>query len=56
MGVFYDDLNDLVVQLKDKELLKRIELNVRKKRLEFTFDYHIPYIIDFFRKVINQHK
>lgn len=56
MGVFYEGLNDLIVQLKDKELLKRIELNVRKKRLEFTFDYHIPYIIDFFRKVINQDK
>ncbi len=52
MGIFYDNIKDLVSQLKDKELLSKTEQNVRANRLKFTFDYHIPFLIDFFKQVI----
>jgi glycosyltransferase involved in cell wall biosynthesis len=56
MGIFYDTPDDLVKQLKDKSLLTQTEQNVRANRLKFTFDYHIPFIIGFFRRVISSAK
>lgn len=52
MCVFYNTIDELIDQLKDKELLNRVEQNVRMNRLKFTFDYHLPKIIDFFKNVI----
>ncbi|TQM51507.1 glycosyltransferase involved in cell wall biosynthesis [Arcticibacter tournemirensis] len=54
MGVFYKDIKDLVSQLKDRKKLEEIEQSVREQRLKFTFDYHVPFIIQFFREVINK--
>ncbi|NDV65746.1 glycosyltransferase family 2 protein [Bacteroides sp. 224] len=56
MGIFYKSYKDLANQLNDKESLKKIEANVRKHRLEFTFDYHVPDIIRFFREIIKESK
>ena len=53
MGIFYDTLKELIVQLKDEKLLSQIEQNVRNNRMKFTFDFHVPSIIDFFVNVIN---
>lgn len=52
MSILYDDIIDLTSHLHNKELLSRTEQNVRANRLKFTFDYHIPSIIEFFEKVI----
>lgn len=52
MGIFYNDMIDLADQLHNKELLSKVEQNVRANRLKFTFDYHVPSVIDFFEKVI----
>ncbi|EGJ99605.1 MULTISPECIES: glycosyltransferase family 2 protein [Dysgonomonas] len=56
VGIFYKTLDELVIQLKNKNKLAQIERNVHSERLKFTYDYHIPYIIEFFREVINKTK
>ena len=52
-GVFFKDLDDLVSQLKDKSIIKRLNKNVMMHRMESSFDYHLPELIDFFRKTIH---
>ncbi len=54
MGIFYNTINELIFQMQDKELLNKVEQNVREHRFEFTFDYHIPAIINFFKQVIKE--
>ncbi len=56
IGIFYQTMIDLIPQLENKELLSKVEQNVRKYRLEFTFDYHVPALTDFFRQIINKSK
>jgi glycosyltransferase involved in cell wall biosynthesis len=56
MCILYDSMKELVTQLKDKGLLAETERNVRANRMKFTFDYHVPDIIDFFKQVINSTK
>ena len=53
MGIFYENMSDLICQLKNKELLNEIEQNTHIQRKRFTFDYHIISMIDFFRRVID---
>lgn len=55
-GVFFKDLDDLVSQLKDKSIIKRLNKNVMMHRMESSFDYHLPELIDFFRKTIDKKK
>jgi glycosyltransferase involved in cell wall biosynthesis len=52
MNILYNDIIDLISQLQNKELLVGVEQNVRANRLKFTFDYHVPSIIEFFEEVI----
>ncbi|HYQ57092.1 MAG TPA: glycosyltransferase family 2 protein, partial [Draconibacterium sp.] len=52
MGIFFKDYEDLVTQLRNKKLMNELRENVIKHREKFTFDYHVPNLIDFFRKVI----
>lgn len=56
MGVFYKDVEDLATQLHDKERMSRLAANVMAKRHEFSFDHHVPGLIDFFRRVIDHSK
>ena len=56
MGIYYNTINELRPQLKDKELMERVEQEVKKNRMEFTFDYHVPSLINFFRDVISSFK
>ena len=53
VGLFYSNMEDLVKQLKNKAEIKRIENNILTNRMKLSFDYHVPNLIDFFRKVIN---
>lgn len=56
MNILYDDITDLINHLHNKELLSRTEQNVRANRLNFTFDYHVPSLIDFFKQVMKTTK
>ena len=52
MGLFYDTIDELVRQLRNKRLLENIHYNIMRHRKEFTFDEHIEDLEFFFRKVI----
>lgn len=52
-GIFYNDIEDLAEQLQNRPRLKELQQNAMQHRLEFSFDYHVPALIDFFRKTIN---
>ncbi len=52
IGIFYKDCEDLARQLSDKERMARLTANVIANRHLFSFDYHVPGLIDFFRRVI----
>lgn len=52
MGLFYDTIDELVRQLRNKHLLENIHYNIMRHRKEFTFDEHIEELECFFRKVI----
>lgn len=56
MGIYYNTISELIPQLKDKKLMECIEKNVKKHRMEFTFDHHVPSLIHFFREVISSFK
>jgi glycosyltransferase involved in cell wall biosynthesis len=55
-GIFFHDAKDLCLQLKDHKRMKYLQQNIMEYRLEFSFDYHIPNLISFFRKVIEHKK
>lgn len=56
IGVFYNDVGNLGRQLKDREFMNGLRENLLRQRNEFTFDYHLPDLISFFRKVIEEKK
>jgi len=56
IGVCFDNYEQLGHLLRDKELMQTLRNNVLKHRKQFSFDYHVPDLIDFFRKVINNKK
>ena len=51
-GIFYKDLQDLVRLLKDKPRMQTLQQNAMRHRMEFSFDYHVPELIKFFRQTI----
>lgn len=54
IGVFFKDAKDLCDQLKNREHMDLLRKNVRQRRYEFSFDYHVPELMNFFRNVIEQ--
>jgi glycosyltransferase involved in cell wall biosynthesis len=52
LGVFFDTMDNLGVQLHDKQRMQAIREQLNQKRDLFTFDYHVPELVTFFRKVI----
>ncbi|WP_165026697.1 glycosyltransferase family 2 protein [Dysgonomonas sp. ZJ279] len=56
LGLFFDTYEELANQLKDEKLMTTLRTNVYNHRLKFSFDYHVPDLIDFFRKVIESKK
>lgn len=56
IGILYTDYEDLKKQLTDEVKMEQLRSNVMKNRLRFSFDYHVPDLIDFFRKVIQYKK
>lgn len=53
IGVFFKDAEDLGQQLKNRKYINQLHENLMKIRYEFSFDYHIPELLAFFREVIN---
>jgi len=56
MGICFEDYESLGMLLKNKEQMRILHDNVIMHRNEFSFDYHAPDLIDFFRKVIDKKK
>jgi glycosyltransferase involved in cell wall biosynthesis len=54
IGIFYKDFEELVIKLKDHNLLEQLNKNVMKVRQKFTFDYYIPELTEFFNQVIKK--
>lgn len=52
MGVFFKNFDELSIRLKDKEYMQQIRTNVWNNRHYFTFDYHMPSLIQFFKEII----
>ncbi|MCD8178778.1 MAG: hypothetical protein LUE98_15745 [Tannerellaceae bacterium] len=56
IALFIEDMQDLCDQLKDKSRMKVLSENVLSCREKFTFDYHLPALIEYFRQVIKLKK
>lgn len=52
IGVFFTDIEDLCRQLKDHRYMNILRENMLRQRSEFSFDYHVPKLVSFFRDVI----
>ncbi|MDR2010643.1 MAG: glycosyltransferase [Bacteroidales bacterium] len=54
IGVFFKKIEDLVLQLKNKDLLYQLRSNIITQRFKFSYDYHVPRLIDFFKQIITK--
>lgn len=54
IGVFFTDLEDLHRQLTDQTRMAQVRENVWRQREIFTFDYHAPALVAYFREVISR--
>lgn len=52
IGIAFDDLDDLATQLRDSMKMDELREGVWQQRRLFTFDYHVPELVAFFRRVI----
>lgn len=52
IGIFHRDLDDLAAQLRDGARMRRLRERVWAQRMQFSFDTHVPALLDFFRQVI----
>lgn len=52
IGIFYDQMSDLTAQLSDGPNMQRLRERVWAGRDGFSFDSHVPALVDFFRHVI----
>lgn len=53
IGLVYKDRDELVNLLLDEVKTRKRTNNMLKCRLEFSFDYHVPCLVEFFRTAIN---
>ena len=56
VGVFYTDVNELKNELYDKNKMAILAQNIIREREKFTFDYHVPRLINFFYEIIKAKK
>jgi hypothetical protein len=52
VGIFFDTMDQLAAQLRDRGQLQAVRDRVWQQRHLFTFDHHVPELVDFFRRVI----
>ncbi len=55
-GIFFYNGFDLAKQLNDTSLIDRLTKNIKSRREFFTFDFHLPALIDFFKVLIASKK
>lgn len=53
-GICFDSYEQLGILLKNKELMQTLRRNILIHRYKFSFDYHIPALISFFKKIIDE--
>jgi hypothetical protein len=53
IGLFFNTIEDLGVQLRDRVSMQAIRAQVWRQRPLFTFDHHAPELLAFFRRVID---
>jgi hypothetical protein len=53
-GICFDSYGQLGALLKNKELMQTLRKNVFMHRYKFSFDYHVPALIGFFRQIIDR--
>jgi hypothetical protein len=53
LSIFFDSIDELAQKLSDKTTIQ-IRESVWNQREQFSFDYHVPALIQFFRTVINK--
>lgn len=56
IGILFNSFEELEEKLSDKHYLTKIRYNVWNKRMQFSFDYHVDNLIDFFYHVIESKK
>lgn len=56
IGILFNRYEGLAERLKDRAAMEQLRANVMKNRLMFSFDYHVPELIAFFREVIRNKK
>ena len=56
IGLVYKDRDELVSLLQEEVKTRRHANNMLKCRMEFSFDYHIPRLVEFFCTAINHKK
>lgn len=54
LGLFFNTMSELKMQLKDKEKMADIRESISAQRFTFSFDYHVEELVHFFRKVIER--
>jgi len=54
IGIFFDSADDLAAQLRDRKRLQQLTDNVRRVRHSFSFDAHVPPLIEFFHRLIER--
>ncbi len=52
-GIFYNTPSDLAKQLTNSTHLKQLTENIKTKREHFTFDFHLPALVEFFGTIID---
>jgi hypothetical protein len=52
LGLFFENMAQLKEQLADRQHMAQLRENVWRQREQFTFDYHAPVLLNFFRRVI----
>ena len=48
VGLVYKDMNEMISLLQDEVRSRKYGNNMRDCRMEFSFDYHVPRLVDFF--------
>ncbi len=56
IGICFDRYEDLGEMLRDKKRMSELQAQVVRHRHEFSFDYHAPGLINYFRMLIRNRK
>lgn len=52
LGMFFDSMEELGSQIRDRDRMRQLRENVWRQREVFTFDHHVDRLVAFLREVI----